>query len=196
MFDKLRQSLENLVNGATTPEARSAALSRMKETLVQARLGIEDLRSGVSQTRVRLAEERRELETVRRRKRLAEGIGDAETVAVAERFERHHAERVDVLERKLGAQEGEVAIAEREVEEMAGELRAALGRGGPAAPAAGVAAAGGTRGTGAPAAGTVDGVDDSGVREELDALARARRRAERDAAAEERLAALKRRMGK
>jgi hypothetical protein len=189
MFDKLRQSLENLVNGAATPEERSAALSRMKETLVQARLGIEDLRGGVSQTRVRLHEERRELETVRRRKVLAEGIGDAETVAVAERFERHHAERVAVLERKLGAQESEVAIVEREVEEMAAELRAAVGRGG-APGAVGVGGAAAARA----AEEAVDG--SAAARDELDALARARRRAERDAAAEAQLAALKRRMGK
>jgi hypothetical protein len=184
MFEKLRQSLENLVNGASTPEERSAALARMKETLVQARLGIEDLRGGVAQTRGRLAVERRELETVRRRKTLAAGIGDAETVAVADRFERHHAERVEVLERKLSAQEGEVAIAEREVEEMTAELRAAVSGVGtppPRSPASSDAAL---------------GLDDSAVREELDSLARARRRAERDATAEEQLAALKRKMGK
>ena len=188
MFDKLRQSLENLVNGAASasPEERRAAVSRMKETLVQARLGIDDLRGGVAETRKRLDAERAALETVRRRRSLAEGIKDAETVAVAERYERHHAERVDVLERKLSAQEGEVMIAEREVEEMAKELRAAIdARVGPTTSAGGVAAA----------AEELD-VDGAGVRDELDSLARSRRRAERDAAAEERLAALKRQMGK
>jgi hypothetical protein len=192
MFDKLRQSLENFVNGAASasPEERRAAVSRMKETLVQARLGIEDLRGGVAETRRRLQEERQALETVRRRKGLAEGIADKETVAVAERYERNHAERVDVLERKLSAQEGEVMIAEREVEEMGRELRAAVdARVGPASSPGTPGAAGGA------ASEPVD-LDGSGVRDELDALARSRGRAERDAAAEERLAALKRRMGK
>lgn len=189
MLDKLRQSIENLMNGKFSPEERREAVSRMKETLVQARLGIEDLRGGVSQTRVRLATERQALETVRRRKTLAEGIGDSETVALAERYERQHAERVDVLERKLAAQEGEVAIAERDVEQMAAELRAALD----------ARAAGGAmpRGAAAAATGTSPDLDpDAAVREELDSLARSRRRADRDAEAEARLAALKRQMGK
>ena len=42
MFDKLRQSLENLVNSAASasPEERRAAVSHMKDTLVKARLGV------------------------------------------------------------------------------------------------------------------------------------------------------------
>ena len=191
MFDKLRQSIENLVNGSASPEERRAAVSRMKETLVQARLGIEDLRGGVAETRQRLAVERAALETVRRRKGLAQGIDDRETVAIAERYERHHAERVEVLERKLSAQEGEVMIAEREVEEMTVELRAAAdARVAPGTTRGGVAGA-----AGGMAAEDLD-VDGAGVRDELDSLARSRRRAERDAAAEERLAELKRQMGK
>ena len=191
MFDKLRQSIENLVNGSASPEERRAAVSRMKETLVQARLGIEDLRGGVAETRQRLAVERAALETVRRRKGLAQGIDDRETVAIAERYERHHAERVEVLERKLSAQEGEVMIAEREVEEMTVELRAAAdARVAPGTTRGGVSGA-----AGGMAAEDLD-VDGAGVRDELDSLARSRRRAERDAAAEERLAELKRQMGK
>ena len=192
MFDKLRESLENLVNGSGSPEERRAAVSRMKDTLVQARLGIEDLRGGVAQTRVRLATERESLATVRRRRGLAEGIGDRETVAVAERYERQHAERVQALEHKLAAQEEEVAVAEREVSEMTAELRSAVNAragGGTSSTRAGGGAA-------AAAAAEVLDADAAAVREELDALARGRKRAERDAAADERLAALKRQMGK
>jgi hypothetical protein len=192
MFDKLRESIENLVNGAGSPEERRAAVGRMKETLVQARLGIEDLRGGVAQTRARLAAEREALTTVRRRRVLAEGIGDRETVAVAERYERHHAERLQALEHKLAAQEEEVAVAEREVAEMTAELRAAVH-----ARAAGGAATGRPAAAAAAEAEVAEALgEDAAVRDELDALARGRRRAERDAAAEERLAALKRRMGK
>ncbi|HET7456975.1 MAG TPA: hypothetical protein VFJ74_04910 [Gemmatimonadaceae bacterium] len=198
MFDAFRRSLENLVNGATSPEARREALSHMKDTLVKARLGADDLRRGVAETRSRLEVERRELETVRRRRGLAEGIGDRETVGVAERFERHHAERVEVLERKLVAQEGEVMVVERELAEMTAELRRAMSGVGPtvAAPRSGAPAASGVGG------GEQQGDDaladdaPAATREAIDALARERRRAERDAAAEERLAALKRKMGK
>jgi phage shock protein A len=200
MFDAFRRSLENLVNGSVSPEARREELSRMKDTLVQARLGVEDLRGGVAQTRTRLAAERRELDTVRRRKGLADGIGDRETVSVAERFERHYAERVEVLERKLAAQEGELAVVEREVAEMTEELRRAVAG---ISPPGGGAASGSVRGGaaatgGAGSSGPADplGDDSAATREAIDALERERRRAERDAAAEERLAALKRKMGK
>jgi hypothetical protein len=201
MFDAFRRSLENLVNGtAASPEARRDALARMKETLVQARLGVEDLRQGVAQTRSRLAAERRELETVRRRKGLADGIGDRETVGVAERFERHHVERVEVLERKLVAQEGELAVVEREVVEMTDELRRAMAGIAPGAGAAGTVRGEGSAGAAPGAGGGSDdplaGDESAATREAIDALARERRRAERDAAAEERLAALKRKMGK
>lgn len=198
MFDAFRRSLENLVNGTATPEARREALSRMKDTLVQARLGVDDLRQGVAQTRTRLAAERHELETVRRRKGLADGIGDRETVSVAERFERHHAERVEALERKLAAQEGELVVVEREVAEMTEEMRRVIAGASPSSAGAAPGSVRGSAATGAAPGSADDPLADDGsaTREAIDALARERRRAERDAAAEERLAALKRKMGK
>lgn len=198
MFDAFRRSLENLVNGATSPEARREALSHMKDTLVKARLGVDDLRRGVAETRARLAVEQRELETVRRRRALAEGIGDRETVGVAERFERHHAERVDALERKLLAQEGEVMVVEREVAEMTAELRRAMSGVGPtvAAPRPGASVGADVGSGGEQGDAALDDDASAATREAIDALARERRRAERDASAEERLAALKRKMGK
>ncbi|HMC54059.1 MAG TPA: hypothetical protein VKH19_02715, partial [Gemmatimonadaceae bacterium] len=90
MFEHLRQSLEDLLARATRPEDRRLVLARMKGTLVQAQLGVDDLRSALEQTRRKLEAERRELETVRRRKELAGSIQDQETVGVAERFERQH----------------------------------------------------------------------------------------------------------
>jgi len=49
-------------------------------------------------------------------------------VAVAERFAVRHRERILVLERKLVVQRDELALAERETEEMTVELRAAAAR--------------------------------------------------------------------
>jgi hypothetical protein len=55
-------------------------------------------------------------------------VGDAETVAVAARFEAQQAERLAVLERKLAAQEEELALVERDVAAMTAEFkRAAAG---------------------------------------------------------------------
>jgi hypothetical protein len=193
MFDDVRQAFRDLLRG-TPPsgDARRSIVAQMRETLVQARMGLDDLRKGVEETRARLARERTELETVRRRKELAVGIKDAETVAIAERYEKQHAERASILERKLETQEAELAMVEREVGEMNAEFKLAAAGGTPGVSAGTPPsdAGSGTRPVEDPLAG------DPGLRDELDGLARARRRAEAESSADEKLAALKRRMGK
>ena len=190
MFDSFRQTLRDLMDRATPPEERRAGLARMKQTLVTARMGLDDLRAGLATTRHRLAVEERELETMRRRKGQAAGINDAQTLALAEKYETHHAERVAVYARKLEAQEAELAIAERDVAEMSAELKGAMLGTAPPASTAGADAR-------AAAAAADDAADGSTrVAEEIDAMGRARARTDRDAEAERRLAELKRRMGK
>lgn len=189
MFESFRQSLRDLMDRATPPEERRAGLARMKQTLVTARMGLDDLRGGVKLTRERLAVERHQLETMRRRKGLAAGINDAETVALAEKYEAHHAERIAVLARKLEAQEAELVIVEREVAEMTAELKSAsVGAGSGAGPSIEKEAAAGAERA---ASG-----DASRLAEDLDAIGRARARADRDADAARKLEELKRRMGK
>jgi hypothetical protein len=192
VFDKLRQTLEDLVNRTpSTPEDRRERVARMRDTLVQARVGLSDLRDGVAAARTRLAVEQRELDTIRRRKQLAAGVGDAETVAVAERFEAVHAERVAIAARKLQIQEEELALAERDVAAMSGELRAAVA--GIGTPPAGAANDPEVR-----AAADVEDTtgDAAGLRDEIEGLSRARARAAREADAAAKLEALKRKMGK
>jgi hypothetical protein len=184
MFESFRQSLRDLMDRSTTPESRRAGLAQMKQTLVQARMGLDDLRGGIEQTRQRLAAEERELETVRRRKGLAAGINDQETVMLAEKYEVLHTERTDVLTRKLAAQEAELAMVEREVAEMTTALKSAL------------SGAGGTplQADSADLDAMLDGGAD--VAQEIDALGRTSARSAREAEAERLLAELKRRMGK
>ena len=188
MFDSFRNSIRDLMDRATPPEARRAGLARMKQTLVTARLGLDDLRAGVEITRQRLEKEKGELETMRRRKGQAAGINDAETLALAEKYGAHHGERAAVLARKLEAQAAELTIAERDVAEMTAELKGAM---------AGI--------PGASRSGSLDAanaeVDDitrerGDVASEIDALGRASARSARESEAEARLAELKRRMGK
>ena len=186
MFEHFRQSLRDLMDRSTPPEERRAGLAQMKQTLVQARLGLDDLRGGLEQTRKRLAAEERELETVKRRKGLAAGINDHETVALAEKYEALHAERTAVLTRKLAAQEAELSLMEREVAEMTTALKGALSGAAPGTPLQ-------PRGA-AELDEMLDG--DTRVAEEIDALGRSSRRSAREAEADERLAELKRRMGK
>lgn len=186
MFEQLRRSLEDLLQRATRPEERHLVLSRMKDTLVQAQMGVSDLRDALAVSRRKLEAEQRELATVRRRKELAAGIQDAETLAVAERFERQHAEHAAVLEEKVAIQTRELELAERELGEMKTELRTAMsGAPGPAGPL--------------DAAADIDPLEDAsaaGAREELDALVRDRARAVRSAEADRRLEELKKTMGK
>ena len=193
MFEDVRRAFRDLLHG-TPPsgDARRSIIAQMRETLVQARMGLDDLRKGVEETRARLTRERSELETVRRRRQLAEGIKDAETVAVAERYEKQHAERAALLERKLETQEAELAMVEREVGEMNTEFKLAAAGANPGV------SAGSSSGATAPADPGADDVagDNAGLRDEIDGLARARRRAEAESSADEKLAALKRRMGK
>lgn len=191
MFESLRKSLEELLDKATPPEERRVIAARMKDTLVQARMGLDDLREGLEQTRRRLDLERRELETVRRRRTLAEAIADAETVRLAIQYETMHAERVDVLERKVAVQESELALGERDVASMAAELRAVMSGARPAV----------TPSPEAQAEAELDRELDptqggAEARAEIDALGRQRARADREADADRRLEELKRRMGK
>jgi hypothetical protein len=185
VFDSFRSSFDDLIARATKPEERRTIAARMKDTLIQARLGLDDMRSGLDTARHQLAAEERELETVRRRKQLAEGISDAETVGIATKYEEMHVERVAVLRRKIEAQEAELSLAEREVGQMTAELKAVMSGADPRANAR----------------PTLDAADDptastSALRDEIDALDRARARAEAEANADRRLEELKRKMGK
>ena len=191
MFEQLRASLRAVIEGSPSPSDRRAALSGLKEALVHARLGVDDLRGGVESTRAKLAAARAELETIQRRKALAAQINDAETVSVAERFEGLQTERVDVMARKLDAQERELAFAEREVTEMSADFRRAVAGVGSGS-FGGAAARDRTVAAEVDAALGLDGVAD----ETLDAQRRADARTRRDADADARLAELKRRMGK
>ena len=185
MFDEVRHAFRELLHGNVPPEGRRELIAVMKDTLVQAKLALDDLREGVEVTRKRVERERAELDTIRRRKGLAQGVGDAETVTVAERFETQHAERLAVLEQKMAAQESELALVERDVTEMKEQLKAAL---------AGVGS-GMRSGTVDAAADPLDG-ERAGLEQQLNDLKRAERRANANADADAALAELKKRMGR
>ncbi len=159
--------------------------SRMRDTLVQARMGLRDLQDALTKSRQRLDAEQQELETVRRRKQLAEGIGDRETVDIAAKYEEMHLQRVDVVRQKIAAQEAELALAEHDVNAMSAELKAVM---------SGTDAHAGARAIDEDSAEAApDGAD---LRSEIDSLGRARATANREADAARRLDELKRRMGK
>ena len=176
MLEDLKRALREAIAGGATP----ASVAMMRDALVEAKVAVQEAREARDRTAAQLAHERGELETVRRRGQLAAGIGDRETVDVATRFEGKHAERVAMLERKLAALETEVAIGERDLEEMHAQFRAmqaaAKVPGAPAAPAAQA------------------GLDERDT--EHNALRRDAERAARETDAAARLEELKKRMGR
>lgn len=189
VFEHFRESLQELFRRGVQPHERSAILASMRETLVQAKAGVEDLRDGLESSRARLLAEERELETVRRRRSLAQGIGDAETVAIADKYEQLHAERMSVLGEKVRVQQNELALVEREVAEMTQALKSAM---------AGVppAGAGGAEKRVEEALRDLDQDLSREASPELEAIARAQARAERESDATRRLEELKKRMGR
>lgn len=150
----------------------------MKQTLALARIARDDVRKAVAASRERLEAARTELATILRRGEMARQIDDAETVAVAARFAETQRSTVALLERKVRVQEDELALAEQTVSQMEQELRGVTGIGPAPSATAGAAPAPGDD-------AAVDASDYAG----LDAAARAQ-------AADERLAELKRRMGR
>jgi hypothetical protein len=185
VFDDIRQAFRELLHGNVPPEGRRELISVMKDTLVRARLAMDDLHDGVEATKTRVARESADLETTQRRKSLAQGVNDVETVQIAERFEAQQSERLTVLQHKLAAQESELALVEREVAEMKEQLKAAMAGVGSGMSAGTVDAA-------------IDPLDDgkAQLEQQLNDLRRAERRAHADASAAEALAELKKRMGR
>jgi len=124
VFDGLKARLDRLLreHGGTDPRAYAASL---RDALVEARLGITELRRALAAAEAELVSERRQLADTERRGRLAAAVPDPETVAVAERFALRHRERILVLERKVLVQRDELSLAEREVQEMTAHWRSA-----------------------------------------------------------------------
>jgi hypothetical protein len=181
----LRDRLDALLrSGEAGPRLRDEALER---ALIETKAALGALRDGKAATERSLAAERRALDDAARRGRLAAEAGDAETVRVAEEFTARHSERAAMLERKLAVQAEEVALAEREVEEMMAHWRAAS-RGAGRSESSLEAAWRELEAAGAPGR-TGPSAEDEQLRIETD-------RAARERAVEAQLAELKRRMGK
>lgn len=147
----------------------------MKHTLALARLARDDVRAAYAASVQKLELARTELNTILRRTELARQIDDQETVTVAERFATTQRETIAVFERKVAVQHEELVLTERTVADMETELRSVTGIG-PVPDA--------------PAQNATPGAEaDAADYRPLDDAARAQ-------SADERLAELKRRMGR
>jgi hypothetical protein len=182
LFESLKARLDRLLREHSRPDPRARAAA-LRDALLEAKVGVQTMRSALTSTEQELTLERRRLADAERRRQLAAEVPDPETVSVAERFAQRHRDRVGVLERKLAVQREELALAEREVTEMLAEYRSERpGAGSESIDAAwrDLAAAGADR----PGLG----LDDAGVPSDSDQKLKQ--------AVEEQLAYLKRKMGK
>ena len=168
MFDNLRDRLDRFLAERTPPADAREQQQALHAALVDAKAGLATMRDALGAAEQSLASERQQLADAERRGRMAAEIGDQETAEVANRFTARHAERVQLLERKVAVQRDELAMAEREYESMREEFQQ-------------------RRGAVPPPAGTGPDVDDAALRHQLD-------RAARESAAEEQLAFLKRKV--
>lgn len=159
----------------------------MRSALVEAKVGVSQVRAALDKTRAQLGHERAEVETAQRRGRMAADIHDDETARVAERYAAKHQERVGMLERKLESQTSELSLAEQELAEMTDQFHAM---------ASGGASAGARSAGTASAAGGEPDAPDAALESDLAGLERAADRTAREVDAERRLEELKRRMGR
>jgi hypothetical protein len=186
VFRRLRERLEAALAAATPPPDLGEIAAGMREAVIEQKAGVRAVREALAESGRLLETERARLETARRRRELAAGIEDGETVEVADRFVAKHSERVAVLERKVLVQQEELSLAERDLAEMTAQLQEAVRR----VPQAERSANDAWR-TLAEAGGERPGVDSGSevLRSQLD-------RAMREASAEQRLEELKKKMGR
>jgi len=123
VFERLRAAVNAALDAATPPPDWRDLRNALHRAAVEGRATLLQLRDALAKSERELASERRQLEDARRRGTLAVEVGDAETVAVAERFTARHGERVTMLEQKLSAQQAELALTQRDVDEVVQRLR-------------------------------------------------------------------------
>jgi hypothetical protein len=124
VFDGLKARLDKLLRDHTSSDPRGYAAG-LRGALLEAKVGLTTMQESLSASERELATERKMLEDAERRGRLAAAVPDAETVALAERYAERHRSRVEVLTRKIAVQHEELALAQREIEEMSTQYRAA-----------------------------------------------------------------------
>lgn len=124
VLDGLKARLDQLLRERTRTDPRAYAAG-MRDALLEAKVGLTRMKEALTASERELAAERKQLEDAERRGRLASALPDQETVRVAEMFAARHRERIEVLVRKVAVQRDELVLTQREIEEMAAEVRKA-----------------------------------------------------------------------
>ncbi|HYH78840.1 MAG TPA: hypothetical protein VEX86_03565 [Longimicrobium sp.] len=112
--------------GRREPEDQVAGLlGAMRREMVDVRAQVPLLEQNYQAAVVDLERERKRLDDTLRRGAMAQRIGDAETVAVAEEFAEKHRRRVAVLEEKVRAAKAEWELRQDESREMMAKYKEA-----------------------------------------------------------------------
>ena len=128
LVDAFRQAVRNFkdeLGRDQVPGAVDRILLAMRSEVTEAQARLHELEEGVLRARSEAAKEAAEVETCRRRERMAREIGDAETERLAAEHAGRHERRRVVLEQKAHALEEEVQIRRSEVQEMMDGIRQA-----------------------------------------------------------------------
>lgn len=111
-----RQAVENFRRELYAGGAEPA--THLEREVYGARATLRQLRSELARVRREHAAELAELETCARREAMARRIHDEETAQVAADFASRHRARADVLARKIGVLDEELALRARDLAEM------------------------------------------------------------------------------
>ncbi len=206
MFDDLRRAFKEAVDNFhqelgrdSVAETVDGLLKRMEREAVDAKAAVALAKEQLAKARKQAEAEAGEEAVCRRREGLARKIGDAETAEIAAEYAEKHAERGRVLARKADAIEAEIRLQEAEYEAMLGKIREARASRDGLSAQAGRARARDSLGSVSDLLNDLDRMEEDAqdgrpgpsAAEFDEAVGRAR-----DEAIDERLDALKRRMGK
>lgn len=181
VFERLKAAIDAALDAATSPQDKREVVSGMRDAVIEAQAAVTGMREGLARTEQELAAEQRNLKDAERRGRMAKEIDDQETVDVAERFVLKHRERVEVLEKKLEAQNAEISLMQRELDEMKAQMKKVAGSSSVESAWREIESAGGSR-------------PETDVRDDL--LKQQFDQAAREAQADAQLEALKKKMGR
>lgn len=129
--DAFRQAVENFkeeLDRDRIPETVDELLRGMREEIIDAQAHLRGLEEDIRKALERARAEEREAATCRRRERMADEIDDEETARVARKFAEKHEERKRVLEQKALALKDELDLRRAEVREMLDRLEEARRR--------------------------------------------------------------------
>lgn len=132
MFDDLRRAFKEAVDNFHQELGRDSVtdtvdglLKQMEREAVEAKEALALAEEQLAKARGRADAEAKEEAVCRRREGLARKIGDAETAEIAAKFAEKHAERRRVLARKAEAIQAEVRLQEADCKDMVRKIKEA-----------------------------------------------------------------------